>query len=433
MLLAAVVSVPMLGLWSDPRSFGRSPQAQAAGSASSAHSSTRTDARRSLVRYRFVSTPDAWNNDIGDLRRASGWRSGKPNSINGSWRRAVDAVLDDIALRAPRFVLVAGDQVGGRWDDDLDGVATFGSTATVAGRRRAVREAASIYYPQWRAQFGRHGLRVRPAVGDHKIGDDDWFDEHEQALVRTFRHVWAREFTFRRGRAVYPSHPPRGTQHARTAYAFRSGPVFFVTVDVFNQRPDGRIYATVAGAQLRWLRRVLRAANRDPSVRFIVVQGHTPVLPARFAVGSSRLRLQGRWSSPFWRTLERNQVDLYLCGEAHAISTANRGGVEQVTHGSNIGFGSFNYLTVAVSPQRLWLTLRRAPVRRVTGARLWQSGFVRPFASRRVGRFSVVGSMSIAADGREHRRRGMFRVRSAPSPGSDERTSAHLPRLVRGA
>ena len=49
--------------------------------------------RRKALLYRFASTSDAWNNDIGDVREASGWEPGEPNSINRSWRRATDAVL----------------------------------------------------------------------------------------------------------------------------------------------------------------------------------------------------------------------------------------------------------------------------------------------------------------------------------------------------
>jgi hypothetical protein len=376
-------------------------------------------------RWRFVSTPDAWNNDIGDVRKASGWEPGEPNSINHSWRRATDTVLADIALREPRFVLVAGDLVQGRWDDDIDGVGTFGATTSLAARRDAVREGAGIYYAQWRAQFRRHGLRVHAAVGDHEIGDDDWTEEHERALVPTFKDAWSRAFTYRRNgaRFLYPRHPADGTQHARTAYAFRSGPVFLVTVDVFHQWRDGSVHITIVGSQLRWLRHVVRAANSDPAVKFIVVQGHTPVLPARYAVGSSGLHVDRGASSPFWRTLERNGVDLYLCGEAHTISRANRGGVEQVVHGSNIGFSKFNYLTIAVSPQRLWLTLRVADVQHATDARMWQAGYVRPWASRRVGRFSVVGTMRVTADGREQQRRGMFR-QGAPAPGGSIESAA---------
>ena len=120
--------------------------------------------------YRFVSAPDSWNSDIGDVRGAVGWDPGEPNSINRSWRRAITAVLDEMALRTPRFVLVAGDLVEGEWDEDLDGYGTFGSIADLVGKRRAIRAAARTYYPQWRAQFRRHGLRVHAAMGDHEIG-----------------------------------------------------------------------------------------------------------------------------------------------------------------------------------------------------------------------------------------------------------------------
>ena len=364
--------------------------------------------------YRFVSAPDSWNSDIGDVRKAVGWAPGEPNSINHSWRRAIDTVLDEMALRRPRFALVAGDIVEGQWDQDLDGYGTFGSTAGLAGKRRAVRAAARTYYPQWRAQFRRHGLRVRAALGDHEIGDNWWNDRAERALVATYKRAWSNQFTFRGRprRFVFSSHPPAGTQHARTAYAFRSGPVLFITVDAFHQRPNGNVHSEIVGSQLRWLRRVLARAVLQPSVRFVVVQGHVPVLPTARQVGSSDLRLRGGASSRFWRALEAHGVDLYLCGETHAISRTNRGGVEQVVHGSTLSFASFNYLTVAVSPTRLALTLRRAPVTRTNDTRLWQVGDKRPPATRHVGASTVVGTMTITADGNERNRRGMFRLKS---------------------
>lgn len=357
--------------------------------------------------YTFVSAPDSWNADIGDVRAASGWDPGEPNSINASWRAATDTVLARMATHEPRFALVAGDLVNGHWYIDADGLRTFGSTATLAGQRRAILEAGRIYYSQWRAQFLNRGLRPRPAVGDHDIGDNPW-GRAKQALVSSFRTAWARRFTYRNGSHVYPSHPPSGTQHAKTAYAFRSGPVQFVTVDVFHQRRDGSVHAEVVASQLTWLRNVLNAANADPAVEFIVVQGHTPVLRPDRAVASSQIRLEGGRSSAFWRTLERKQVDLYLAGEFHAISRANAGGVEQLVHGSIIGFANFNYLSVDVSDTQLDLTLHKVPVRRTTDARLWQVGYSRPRAERNVGSFSVVGTMTITAAGDEVARTGYF-------------------------
>ena len=113
--------------------------------------------------------------------------------------------------------------------------------------------------------------------------------------------------------------------------------------------------------------------------------------------------------SAFWRTLEANGVDLYLSGEMHAISTAAHGGVEQVVHGSTLAFGRYNYLTVAVSPERLALTVREARMARNRSSRLWQVGDKRPWASIRVGRFRSVGTMTITADGSVQDRTGRFR------------------------
>ena len=369
---------------------------------------------RDPIRFRIVSAPDTWNTDLGDITDASGWDPGEPNSINRPWRRETDAVLDDMARRKPRFVLVAGDLVQGRWDEDADGYGTFGSIATLAGRERAVRRAARTYYGHWRAQFARHDLATYPALGDHELGDNWWDTADARALAPAFRDAWARAFTLRRRRPrfIHAMHPPARTQHAATAYAFRSGPVLVVTIDPFHARADGTIHAEVVRSQLRWLDRVLRRAAADASVRFVVVQGHVPVLTTSRSTFSSELRLNDGASSPFWRTLEKHGVDVYLAGEMHAVSTAHHGGVEQIVHGASLRYWRFNYLTIAVSASELRLSLRVAPIsRRTEHRRLWQSTGHRPPASLRVGRFRVAGSMRIAADGGASDRRGLLRLR----------------------
>jgi hypothetical protein len=119
--------------------------------------------------------------------------------------------------------------------------------------------------------------------------------------------------------------------------------VLFVTVDVFHQNPDGGISRGVVGEQLRWLRRVLRAANAGPAIRFVVVQGHVPVMRPPAGDHSSEMTLAGGTSSAFWRTLVSAGVDLYLAGEFHAASIL-QGGVVQITHGGILGAGAYNYL-----------------------------------------------------------------------------------------
>src|SRR4051812_40679286 len=70
--------------------------------------------------YTFVSAPDTWNADIGDVQSAPGWHTGDPNSIDASWEQASDDILSQLASHHPAFALVAGDLVNGHWYADAD-------------------------------------------------------------------------------------------------------------------------------------------------------------------------------------------------------------------------------------------------------------------------------------------------------------------------
>ena len=360
--------------------------------------------------YTFVSAPDAWNADVGTVRTAPGWESGEPDSTNADWQRAVDTLLDRFASHSPAFVLTAGDAVNGHWYMDTWPYDTLGALRRLPDTRAAVRAAARIYYPQWKAGFTRRGLVVDPAVGDHEIGDNPWQTARRQALVATYRRAWAATFTRAGHDYRYPWHPRAGTQHASTAYAFELPPALFVTLDVFNQRPDGSVHLEVVGEQLRWLRTVLRAANRNPAIRFIVVQGHAPVERPGLGFHSSQLMVEGGITSPFWRTLVAEHVDLYLSGEFHIIGDANAGGVEEIMHGSILGAGAYNYLAADVRPTRLTIRIYRALVSVANRRRMWQIGDRWPLAHPLVTGFELAGSMVITAQGRELRRTGCLRA-----------------------
>ena len=65
-------------------------------------------------------------------------------------------------------------------------------------------------------------------------------------------------------------------------------------------------------------------------------------------------------------------VDLYLCGEVHAITCTERDGVQQVAHGGLIGYNTrTNYLVVDVYEDRLELTLKEIDLI-PSGKELWQ-------------------------------------------------------------
>lgn len=143
-------------------------------------------------------------------------------------------------------------------------------------------------------------------------------------------------------------------------------------MDVFEKGKSnqGEIAAGVTGAQLEWLEGVLKE-HRD-KVDHIIVMGHTPVLrPVRTFSSSGMLTVEGRGSA-FWKTMEEYKVDLYICGEVHAVTCTQKDGIQQVAHGGLIGRTTKpNYMVVTVYKDRLELDIKEIDLINGEG-RLWQ-------------------------------------------------------------
>ena len=325
--------------------------------------------------FTFVSMPDFLNTDIGDtrVRAGVGWDPGDPNSINASWKRALDVILDEVQAEEPAAVLVAGDLVDGHWGVDVEpATGIFGPVGTREEKLAAVTNAGALYYGQWASRFRERGLRVLPALGDHEIGDNPWpAGSFDLAAVPTFKKVWADAFTRTgAGGHRYPMRPV-GTSFEDTAYAVRIANTMFVSVDVFSLTRDA-VDITVSGGQLRWLDRLLSGA-RQKGVEHIVVQGHTPVLRPVRARHSSKITMAGGADSAFWRLLDRHDVDLYLAGEMHDMTTWTEDGVVQVVHGALSTWGQANYLVGRVYADRIELTLKEFRGTRSVGRPLWNT------------------------------------------------------------
>jgi hypothetical protein len=347
--------------------------------------------------FTFVSMPDFLNADIGDtrLRAGRGWDPGDPITLNPAWEKALDTVLDEVDAVDPDVVLVAGDLVQGHWGEDANGTGIFGPTTTSAEKLAAISNAGDLYYAEWQKRFDRRGLRVLPAVGDHEVGDNPWpAGAFKTLAVPAFKDVWARHFTLKAGGGHRYSSRPVGTPWENTAYAVRIGKTLLVTVDQFKNSPYG-MQVTVDGGQLRWLDRILGAARGD-GVEHIVVQGHAPVLGPVRARHSSQLQLEGGADSPFWQTLKRHGVDLYLCGEVHDITTVTDGPV-QVSHGALAGWAEANFLRGRVYADRIELDLQEFDGTVGKVRRMWQTtGKGRPHATVSFSPgTTTVGSMTI--------------------------------------
>ena len=134
-----------------------------------------------------------------------------------------------------------------------------------------------------------------------------------------------------------------------TAFYWVHKNALFVSVDVFEKGKSnqGEIAAGVTGKQLEWFEKVLR--ENGPKADHIIVMGHTPILrPVRTYSSSGMLTVQGR-DSDFWKAMVKHGVDLYLCGEVHAVTCTQRDGIQQIAHGGLIGRTTKpNYLKVTV-------------------------------------------------------------------------------------
>jgi type 1 glutamine amidotransferase len=286
--------------------------------------------------WRFVSIPDFVNVDLAYPQPG--------------WEDTLDYVLKAVKAENPEFVLVAGDLLMGRWPD-----------------KESVKKYAAVYYPAWVKRMQDHGLRFYAALGDHEIGDNPWHGDKAE-LVSYFKRQFQRHLKM----------PLNGPLRMKgTAFWFIHEDTLFITVDVFEKGsgPQGGIVPKVTGPQLEWFERVI---IDNPGVEHIVAMGHTPILGPVKKESSSGLMLEGGRESPLWQTMKKYGVDLYLCGEVHAITCTEADDVLQIAHGGLFGYNSkVNYLVGTVSAGQIKLELKEIEILN-RGSKLRQVGTNRP-------------------------------------------------------
>ena len=282
--------------------------------------------------WTFTSIPDFLNFDI--------------DYPQEGWEDTLGFILKSMKDENSAFTMVAGDLVMGHWGPTPE----------------SVNRWAARYYPQWTKRWSDHGMKVYAAIGDHEIGDNPWRGQKAD-LVPFYKEAFRRHLKM----------PLNGPAHMKgTAFYWLHKNALFVSVDVFEkgQSKQGAITAGVTGKQLTWFEEVLKKL-RD-QVDHIIVMGHTPVLrPVRTFSSSGMLTEQGA-ESAFWKTMSKYRVDLYLCGEVHAVTCKHRDGILQIAHGGLLGRTTQpNYLTVTIHQDRLELDLKEIDL--INGKdRLWQ-------------------------------------------------------------
>lgn len=357
----------------------------------------------------FIAAPDYLNVDVGDLTNEKNWTPEVGNSWNPQTQRSIDYLLGHIADQEPDAFLVTGDLVNGRWGHPNNTTGVFGTPEDPVA---TLRRQAQFYYRNQRQFLKDAGLweRFHPAVGDHELGDNNWsgpgYGTWKRLNLQRFRNHFAegvlrnddgsRKFTER----------PVGTPFENTSYATMiNSETLLVSVDVFSRNDNDLVEGVdvgVYGQQLEWLDKVLGDARRD-GVRWIIVQGHAPVLPARL-FHSSGMQVEYGADSGLWQTMKKHRVNLYIAGEVHTTSRVTDGGVTQLVTGGPVNTGLFAYLSTRQYDDRLELEVwkwDRAP--KVSGpdaAPVWQGGqsttaINRDYVGTRPGR---IGSLTLRLD-----------------------------------
>ena len=229
-------------------------------------------------RLRLVSSPDFLNADVGDLAPRTGPL--EPPADRPTASTATTAVPSTRFSTTGRRPIPTASSWPATWSTAAGvgtarGTGNLGPVRALPQQQRALDRAAATYYAQWLKRFRQHGLDIFPAVGDHEYGDNPW-PAAKRVLVPRFRERFADHFTrTRNGKHKYPDHP-KGP-HAFTAYAGRPLPnVQVITLDPFDITRD-RARIGLDPAQRTWLRKVLAKAKHD-KVKWIIVQGHVPIL-----------------------------------------------------------------------------------------------------------------------------------------------------------
>lgn len=139
-----------------------------------------------------------------------------------------------------------------------------------------------------------------------------------------------------------------------------------------------------------------------------LVMGHTPILGPVRRFSSSGMRLAKGRDSQLWKLMVKYNVDLYICGEVHAVTCLRHQGIMQVAHGGLFGRTTQpNYMVVTVHPEKLELNIKEIDLVNGKG-RLWQYKKSRgPWDTititkeRRKEGFTSIGSVTIDKQGED--------------------------------
>ena len=187
-----------------------------------------------------------------------------------------------------------------------------------------------------------------------------------------YKNAFAKHFT-------PPINGPHG--YKGTTYFHIENNVLFIMLDcLLNKLAPGEesCEADIDDIQLMWLESVI---DSHKDVEHIIVTGHVPVLSPVRKLSSSGIILNNQGESKFWKLLKEKNVDFYLCGEVHDVTSSFDLPVVQVAHGGLFGYNNrVNYMVMKFTKNKVDCTIKEFELK-LSGEKLWQPGNNRPFES----------------------------------------------------
>ena len=285
---------------------------------------------------------------------------------------AVDEDVANVKMLKENYggelILMPGDSNGGHWDTSKF-IKKFKQGLKP---EESILQAGKLCYDGMISSFKKGGYsKLIMAVGDHEVGDNPWPAGSDVSRCQPqFREAFAKSFNTNPdgGTFLYtkpigntPSQP-LGTPFEETAYAYQHKNALFVTLDAFYQEDpnksishEGSVTGAVTTEQLLWFENVLSEARKDSSIKHIIVQSHLPVIYPVRKVNSSGMFMDDGMNSPFWKVMQKYNVDIYFAGEVHANTVTkdpNSDIVQVVSRGNFFN----NFQTVDISDDSIKIT-----------------------------------------------------------------------------
>ena len=262
----------------------------------------------------FTSAPDIFN-----------WNISNPQQ---GWDEALDWFFSLLYSDGPDFNLNAGDIMDARWweSDTL------------------IRQKTQEYWTGFLKRYEDVGLTVYVAPGDHEYGDDGGLARAKVA------RVFAQQFT---DIMKMPKNGPKN--HMGRAFFVRKKNLLIISLDTFEDLGGRKFDYSVGTEQLNWMEETLLAHS---DAEFVIVQGHLPIVGPVNSKDTSASMLKGGVKSNLWKLMVKYDVDVYLAGEHHRITTKKIDGIWQIVHGALWGQQEdLNYLRGVVKPGEMKLQL----------------------------------------------------------------------------